>query len=133
MDTASILAWWRDARSFFAEHTPPALGQLDNDAVRLERLLQRDEDVVALGRGIRRRSLHMGALQPGQAGGFAVAAIPTQSADQRHPDQAALAPGEDRGRCTVAAAARRDGADPCRPPPEAAASRVRGGLAPRRV
>lgn len=42
----SILNWWERARASLAEHLPEAVPQIDDDAKRLQRLLQADQDVV---------------------------------------------------------------------------------------
>src|SRR5271165_2372702 len=64
MSAASIQKWWGKARDFFAEHTPTNLPQLENDSVRLGRLLEREEEVVVcvLGQAAVGKSTLLNAL-----------------------------------------------------------------------
>jgi Dynamin family len=67
MDVASVVGWWGCARGFFGEHAPATLTQLDNEAIRLKRLLEHDEQTVVcvLGQAAVGKSTLLNAIVAG--------------------------------------------------------------------
>ncbi|SDE18171.1 dynamin family protein [Belnapia rosea] len=67
MEVTSVLTWWQEAKAFFQEHIGEAVPQLENDAVRLQRFLDRDQDIVVcvLGQAAIGKSTLLNALVAG--------------------------------------------------------------------
>lgn len=67
MEATEFLTWWQTSRPFFLEHTAIAASQLDDDAERLKRLLNRSEEVVvcALGQAAVGKSTLLNAIVAG--------------------------------------------------------------------